>query len=707
MCWEANPGLAKEPADLVLAALAGRHGWLLVLDSATARVRPLLDQLLRAEGSGGHVVITTRSDRLLDPGAATEIEVRPFSESEAVEFLRSWPDPGGDVAEEEMAELARVVGGLPVALDQALRRRVRPAEYVRELRRAGAELLDRDTSPDYGRSVTASIRLALRDLADADLAGPSSRGGSGSARQWPIGSGLLGLVSAFGDAPVPLDLLVAASDDLPPPLAAAAGKPLLLDDAAAALLFEQGLARPFHDPVAGHAVVAVSPLVRLLVAADAGPAGEHAATAARVLCTVVSAGVADTPEAWPWWSRLLPHLHAVAESPVARSSVLPGDDVPVAVTLLDAAAAYLRLRGEVTAALADSRTALEIVERFLARHPAADSTELAVAVADRRVRLANALSAAGQASAALPVVEPAVAALRGALGRHPLVSEAQLATAAALRALGRPSAALAAVDDAIAVLETVYGDAAPELSRYLTNRALLGYELVATGAVRSPDQALDRARRDLDRADRLAAPGVILLVSGGGAVTPAYLQVSRAQIDLGERATSATVSVTNVGGRPSAVRVSGASGAVTISPPSDLVAPGRTAPLAIRLDRRDLTPGEYAEQLSIAPVDGGIGATVELSYTVSGPTAALSLNETSGTAPVFSWSAVPGATGYKIERECCADDGYANSVSDDETETSTTLDAEGEGTWRWRVWAVGADGQQGPPSDWGTYTVDG
>jgi PKD repeat protein len=337
------------------------------------------------------------------------------------------------------------------------------------------------------------------------------------------------------------------------------------------------------------------------------------------------------------------------------------------------------------------------------------------------------------------------------------------------------------------------------------------------------------------------------------------------------------------------VRVSGASGAVTISPPSDLVAPGRTAPLAIRLDRRDLTPGEYAEQLSIAPVDGGIGATVELSYTVSGPTAALSLNETSGTAPVtvtasakgstagsasltgftfdwddgpatqartdtathrytkagtysvrvtvtdalgnpaqsrpvtvtvsapsrpsavltvdadegkvpftvtadasgsragsaaitsyefhwddgsdpqtstnstaphtytapgrytitvypldaldqqgtgdsvtvsaslaapkltaplgttldayedatFSWSAVPGATGYKIERECCADDGYANSVSDDETETSTTLDAEGEGTWRWRVWAVGADGQQGPPSDWGTYTVDG
>ncbi|MEJ2559039.1 MAG: hypothetical protein P8186_23050, partial [Anaerolineae bacterium] len=73
------------------------------------------------------------------------------------------------------------------------------------------------------------------------------------------------------------------------------------------------------------------------------------------------------------------------------------------------------------------------------------------------------------------------------------------------------------------------------------------------------------------------------------------------------------------------------------------------------------------------------------------------------------WSAVPGAAKYVVQIDCyhcceagkwCTDVGRTDYGQDEVTKTEYTFDFVGAQPGRWRVWAIGADGQEGPKSDW-------
>jgi hypothetical protein len=75
----------------------------------------------------------------------------------------------------------------------------------------------------------------------------------------------------------------------------------------------------------------------------------------------------------------------------------------------------------------------------------------------------------------------------------------------------------------------------------------------------------------------------------------------------------------------------------------------------------------------------------------------------------FSWSAVTGGTTYRLEIDClgccsanqwCADVGQTWFVSPPLTGTSYSHDFVGAQEGRWRVWAIDANGVEGPKSRW-------
>ena len=476
------------PADRALRALAGRHGWLLVLDgaepTALGDVRALLPGRDQGFVTGGRVIVTTRSDRVLPPGLGGQIEVPSFSTEEAVAFLRrrfGWPDtPGTRSDGGDCARLAERLGGLPLALDQAAwRRTASPGEYLHQLDRYGAELLGANYEPEYGRSVTASISAALAGLDPT-----------------PAAAAALGVLAALGNAPVPMDLFAATAGDLDPPLDQVASSWIRLQDVVDVLL-DRGLARRHTDDLIVHPVVTVHAVVRTIqadIAAATGAHVRHLRAAIRMLDTLASGGpIEDLPAAWDWWRRLLPHVLAVAESPVARIEVLPGDALPAAVTLLDRAATYLRLRGDPDEAVAVSRRALAIAEEH-----GPDAAAMA------RALLAPHLLNNARAAEALEAIEPALAVSEGALADHPAVAEDLAIRSEALSALGLDAEALRALERAIEIVERIYGPDAEGLYPYLVNRTVLLVKL------HRPAEGL----RVLGRAEALAP-------AAAGAGTPA------------------------------------------------------------------------------------------------------------------------------------------------------------------------------------------
>ena len=284
----------RDPVASVHGMLARMNaGWLVVFDNAPDRasVAPFVPP-----AGPGRVLITTQN-QIWPPGQAVDVPV--LDPVVAADFLVSRT---GDPDQEAARELAGLLGGLPLALEQAAAYMQATgttlARYLLLFRGRQADLLARGEVAGHP-DVAATLGLALSRLA-------------GEA---PAAAGLVRLLAFLAPEPVPLAVLLAgdaAAGRRSPEVAAAVGDllgdPVAAGDAIAALR-RYSLVTP-----AGDGLVLVHRLVQAITRAQL-PADEAAwwGQAAAALVEAAVPADPDVPAAWPVCAVLLPHARAVLD----------------------------------------------------------------------------------------------------------------------------------------------------------------------------------------------------------------------------------------------------------------------------------------------------------------------------------------------------------------------------------------------------------
>ena len=305
----------------LLGALSNQDRWLVIFDNAEdpAMLAPFLP------AGGGHVVITSRNPHW--DGIAAPMEIQEFTRSESVALIRSRLT---GVTEAMAEELARAVGDLPLAVDQAAALLLDTgwsiSSYLALLRANAQKLLDRrDEANGYPLSAAASWQVAFDQLAATE----------------PAALQLLTLAAWLAPEPIPLTVFTDNAHTLPEPLAATAADPLTMARVLA-VLRRRAVARVNPDSLLVHRIPAA--LLR-----DSSPVAvpEHgwAALAVRVVRAALPDEPWNQPANWPAWQALLPHILCATDPTSAPDPV--AEDVD---RLLDHVAIYLGTRGDPRAA---------------------------------------------------------------------------------------------------------------------------------------------------------------------------------------------------------------------------------------------------------------------------------------------------------------------------------------------------------------------
>ena len=285
---------ARDPVASVHGVLARMTaGWLVVFDNAPDRasVAPFVPP-----AGQGRVLVTTQN-QIWPPGQALDVPV--LDPVVAAGFLVSRT---GDPDRVAARELAGLLGGLPLALEQAAAylqaTGTTLGRYLLLFRDRQADLLARGEVAGHP-DVAATLALALSRLA-------------GEA---PAAAGLVRLLAFLAPEPVPLAVLLAdgeAAGRLGPEVAAAVGG--LLGDAVAAGDAIAALRRYSLVTPAGDGLVLVHRLVQAITRAQL-PADEADWWGQAAAALVQAAVPADPrlPAAWPVCAVLLPHARAVLD----------------------------------------------------------------------------------------------------------------------------------------------------------------------------------------------------------------------------------------------------------------------------------------------------------------------------------------------------------------------------------------------------------
>jgi len=498
---------AGEGGDVVgrvHAVLARRDDWLMVFDNAPdpGAVRGMVPPAGR-----GRVVITSQFGSW--PGRQV-VEVPVLDRDVAARFVLDRTGTTDPAEQAAAAELAAVLGGLPLALEQAgayMQASGRGiAEYLGLFRARRAELLGRGDPAGYDKRVTTTWALAFNELGQD---GPAA--------------GLLRLAACCAAEDIPLPLLLRpglpAGDfdaEVGPVLAPLLADELARDEAVAGLRRFSLISAPRGGLISVHRLVQAITLAQL-------PQGEADAWR-RAAAAVIDAALPGDPEdpgCWPVFAALLPHAQATLD---------PASDG------MDQVARYLGASGSYAAALAVQRQVLRAREETRgAEHPntltaradlahwtglagdaagARDQYAALVPVRERvsgaehphtltaRANLAYYTGAAGdpagardQYAALLPVRER----VSGAEHPHTLTARANLA-----RWAGEAGDAAGARDQFAAllpVIERVLGAGHPDT---LTARANLAYY---TGAAGDPAGARDQYAALVPVRERVSGAG--------------------------------------------------------------------------------------------------------------------------------------------------------------------------------------------------------
>nr|WP_157734850.1 FxSxx-COOH system tetratricopeptide repeat protein [Pseudofrankia inefficax] len=290
-------GAAAESAAHAVDLLAGHrrvHRWLVVVDDAGSPPDPaaedpdrqVLTALLRATGSGGQVLVTSR-----DPawaGLAEAVRVEVLRRVEAVRFLRRRAPRLLEVQGEHLADL---LGDLPLALEQAgawLDQSGMAVEIYLDLLDRRTQAILAEGKPDgYPVPVAATWTLAVDRLKN------------------PAAIWLLRLWAHCGHDPIPADLIgPGVAHLLPAPLDEFAADPLSFGRLVQTLT-ALGLLR-----VLPHGFV-LHRLVQAVLRAHTPPHDRD--TARRALHQLLAAADPadpDLPANWPRYAQLRPHAVA-------------------------------------------------------------------------------------------------------------------------------------------------------------------------------------------------------------------------------------------------------------------------------------------------------------------------------------------------------------------------------------------------------------
>jgi tetratricopeptide (TPR) repeat protein len=444
---------ANDPDEIreqVHDALRDTAGWLLIFDNADsiAGIQPWLPSIPLQPGTPGHVIVTTRRGGFGSIGHVLHLDVIDLPA--AVQLLRSRVP----TLEEGLAEqLAEQLGRLPLGLEQAAayldRTQTPAADYLRLLRTSPQAMLAEGVVHGHGHSLATVWNLSLDRV----------------AREVPEAMELLGICAYLAPEAIPIDLFTRHPDELPTPLAQAVANVVALNQAVSTLV-DYSLAKRTPAGLQLHRLVQAAVRLRHQNA-DLPAQPTSMQVALRLLRVDAPTKILRTPEGWPRWTVLLPHvLAAMDHFETDRSTA--GDNGTVAETvswLQDRTGTYLQVH-------ARGREALPLFERAVAIAEIAygpDHPEVALYLNN----FAELLRDLGDSAGARTLNERALAMDEATFGSdHPKIAARLNNLAMSLSDLGDPDGARPLFERALAMDEATYGPDHPEVAIDLNGLAI-------------------------------------------------------------------------------------------------------------------------------------------------------------------------------------------------------------------------------------------
>jgi hypothetical protein len=287
-------GDGRDPVAAVHGALAASPvEWLLVFDNAPDRAS--VARFVPPTGPGR--VLITSQNQIWPPGQSLDVPV--LDPQVAAEFL---VNRTGDQDRQAALELAELLGGLPLALEQAAAYVQASGDslvgYLASFRQRRPEMLVRGEPTEYPETVATTWGLAFEDVQQSA----------------PEAAGLLRLLAFCAPEAIPLRLLLQPRPDLAARLGAEAEPVLtpLLEDPLARGDAIAALRRYSLLSLAADGSVSVHRLVQAVTIAQM-PA-ELAAAWQRAASAVIEAALPadpESPDTWDTFASLLPHAQAV------------------------------------------------------------------------------------------------------------------------------------------------------------------------------------------------------------------------------------------------------------------------------------------------------------------------------------------------------------------------------------------------------------
>ncbi len=430
-------------------------GWLLIFDNApeSKSVRDYLPQ-----SATGHTLITSRNPQWR--GVAQTWPVNLLARNEAADFLLKRT---GQTDATAAAELAEILGDLPLALEQAgayIENKGKSlADYLELFRSRRQELWRRDQPPtDYPETVATTWDLAFREI------GQESSGGGA----------LMNLCAFLAPDDIQLKVLREGAELLPPPLAATVADELEFDDAVGALR-RYSMIEIENNSLSFHRLAQA--VARDKLAADEKK--QWAEAAVKLIDRAFPFASIDV-RAWPECSRLL--SHSVASTGYAEQQQVALEET---ARLLNQTSGYLLGRAQFAEVIRLSERALKIVEKaYGENHPAAAAC---------LSNIGAALYGQSDFTGAQAYYDQALAIEEAHYGsEHPNVALRLDSLGEALRKMGQYDQALELHERALAINEKINGPDHPSIAKTANNLGNTCFNL------RRYDESLSYYRRALE-----------------------------------------------------------------------------------------------------------------------------------------------------------------------------------------------------------------
>jgi tetratricopeptide (TPR) repeat protein len=450
-----GPGADSRSAiRALLSELRQRDRWLLVFDNATEpeAVRNVLP------GGVGHVLITSRTWDWAE--LAVRVEVSVLARAESVVILMGRV-PG--LSKGEARQIAAALGDLPLALAQAAAYMAgtgtAATDYLKLLEERTAQIMDLGQSAIYPQSLSAVTRLAFDRLQADD----------------PAAAEAVAICAYLAPEPIPTYWIPRAATYLPNLLAAKATDPVVwgqvLDH-----IHRRALCRLDHKGVLMHRLT--QGIVRKSLEPDHAAAIRSAAEAALI---AAHPGDTDSPDNWPRWALVVPHLLAIDPASSSNRRLR---------SMACETARYLVIHG-------DTAAARDLAGIMYQRWRDLDGPD-EPSVLSAGINLAFARRELGNYPDALQLGEEILSRCRSVLGDdHPVTLTAANDLAGTLNRLGDYRAARALDEDTLERRRRVLGDD-PRTLDSMSNLAVDMKQMSdLAGALELEEDTLARRRRVL------------------------------------------------------------------------------------------------------------------------------------------------------------------------------------------------------------------